>query len=769
MSSISNNLSSDREPRSRRNTSIRMVAKWVSWFIVATFLSILCIKWISNQYSTRVLVFDFSCDRSGWLQVFFDRGAGLSQEDSVLIYRHDHETSPVEIPISEQGFLTFRIDPTMEPGVSFKVGNILIRNGWGSIKSKYHGKLTAYSIDTTDNGEGASVQGTSTGIDPMVALDQWSDYQGVDDLLIIRGIIVLAVLIIMTLTWCVFHYVKRPHLRFLLRYTSIDSLFFLILLLTFLFFQKDLIFGGFLSFLSNRGLDDKTVTLQVYFLLFLCLSWITGYLFIRKRSYGFFPKLHAPKSSSIRSIWPRDIERELLLILILAFFVRAYFLAQPMRYDEAFTYINFVGRSWWRLFYYPVPNNHLLHTILVKLTTIVFGTSEFTVRLPAFACGVSNVALVYIIARKEFGKLSAIWASTLQALCPFVILFDCMARGYSLFTFILLVIIYLLQKWNYELTRGRIYWISVLFALGMYTIPTFVLPLTGVYLFVLWNLFTKFRCYEALKHSIASFSAVGILTFSFYAPVFLRTQSFSRFLSNKTVVNPHPETFFSYQLPHHFQKISDNFFRDIYPQFVVFLAVMLLVGIIYHLIRRKSRLINLLLTILAGAIAVFLLKKTIPAPRLWLFVPPMLFMIQSYVLQLPVFNRRFVTTVTLISITVASLLFSIDLVGNQRIAKYQNTGYLPELKYALDFLYRKGAKPEKIRCSYFPGPMIKFYNREFSELIEENSYSDSTYWIIGKPRFKIESFVEDKDTELLMQIGNCRVYEVLENSQKPER
>jgi len=68
--------------------------------------------------------------------------------------------------------------------------------------------------------------------------------------------------------------------------------------------------------------------------------------------------------------------------------VRGYFLAQAMRYDEAYTFLNFVNRGLFRIFYYPLPNNHVLHTILVRASIGIFGSHPVAIRLPAFLAGV---------------------------------------------------------------------------------------------------------------------------------------------------------------------------------------------------------------------------------------------------------------------------------------------------------------------------------------------------------------------------------------------
>ena len=63
---------------------------------------------------------------------------------------------------------------------------------------------------------------------------------------------------------------------------------------------------------------------------------------------------------------------------------------QSVVIDEADSYMTF-ARSWegqW----YPSNGNHVLHTLLVRLVTWVFGLSEFTLRVPALLG-----AVIYIV------------------------------------------------------------------------------------------------------------------------------------------------------------------------------------------------------------------------------------------------------------------------------------------------------------------------------------------------------------------------------------
>src|ERR1700704_2410020 len=61
--------------------------------------------------------------------------------------------------------------------------------------------------------------------------------------------------------------------------------------------------------------------------------------------------------------------------------------SQSITIDEAFTYSSFLGTKHFWLFDGAVANNHVLYTLLCKLSIVLFGLSELTLRLPSLAGG----------------------------------------------------------------------------------------------------------------------------------------------------------------------------------------------------------------------------------------------------------------------------------------------------------------------------------------------------------------------------------------------
>ncbi len=84
-----------------------------------------------------------------------------------------------------------------------------------------------------------------------------------------------------------------------------------------------------------------------------------------------------------KEYWPYTAA--VLVLIGAAVLVRWLFLSYPMRYDESYTVVTFAALPWRNLVSdYSLPNNHIFHTVLVKLAMQLFGGDPWVVRLPAF-------------------------------------------------------------------------------------------------------------------------------------------------------------------------------------------------------------------------------------------------------------------------------------------------------------------------------------------------------------------------------------------------
>ncbi|MFT7619923.1 MAG: putative membrane protein [Planctomycetota bacterium] len=106
---------------------------------------------------------------------------------------------------------------------------------------------------------------------------------------------------------------------------------------------------------------------------------------------------------------------------------------QSITHDEALNYLRYLSKPWETVFSTYTANHHFLFTYLAKFSTGLFGTSEFTMRLPSLIAFVLFALSIGSLTR----RLSKSWLLFLASysfflLNPLLLDFLCAARGYGL-------------------------------------------------------------------------------------------------------------------------------------------------------------------------------------------------------------------------------------------------------------------------------------------------------------------------------------------------
>ena len=157
--------------------------------------------------------------------------------------------------------------------------------------------------------------------------------------------------------------------------------------------------------------------------------------------------------------------------------LRLVHLDQPVRYDEAVTFLEYVARPLGRaLALYDLPNNHLFHTFLAHLSVSAFGDGPVALRLPAFAAGVMVPPAVYVAGRSVHGRDVGLVAAALAAASPALVLFSANARGYSLVVLAFLALVP--PAATLRRRSSPVAWLvfATVAALGAWAMPTMLYP-----------------------------------------------------------------------------------------------------------------------------------------------------------------------------------------------------------------------------------------------------------------------------------------------------
>jgi hypothetical protein len=211
----------------------------------------------------------------------------------------------------------------------------------------------------------------------------------------------------------------------------------------------------------------------------------------------------------------RMIAPQIVAVTVLGGVLRGFFLSQPIRVDEATTYLEFVSKPiLYGLSYYPAPNNHIFHTLLAHFATLFLGSEPWALRLVAFMAGVAMIPAAALAAIAIKGREAALPAAALVGVCWPWIFYSANARGYTLAGLIFLILIPVCVRLRMRKDIGAWVWFVVLAGLGLFAVPVMayaIVPL-GV-----WIATSRGAAWRELSVATAGTLAWTLLL---YAPAF---------------------------------------------------------------------------------------------------------------------------------------------------------------------------------------------------------------------------------------------------------
>jgi hypothetical protein len=298
------------------------------------------------------------------------------------------------------------------------------------------------------------------------------------------------------------------------------------------------------SFKNGKGVQSLTlITFPVFVWTFRVLALgilatAPVLLFWRRQAWHgslqFLSRLPQDTKDFFRALKPSSPGPGITLLLVLIFglgvIFRLTYIAQPIGHDEGYSYVYFAsGPFQVAISDYSLPNNHVFNTILVYLATHLLGVYPWTVRLPALLAGLLLIPAVYLLAARIYNRPVGLIAAALAAWFQVLIYYSVTSRGYSLvalfFITSLLAGSYLLEH------KNRFAWglLSVLCALGFYTVPVFLFPFGIIYAWLFFSQLaspnpTPYRSkLDFVIYLAVSGIAVALMTLLAYMPVFLHS------------------------------------------------------------------------------------------------------------------------------------------------------------------------------------------------------------------------------------------------------
>jgi hypothetical protein len=306
-------------------------------------------------------------------------------------------------------------------------------------------------------------------------------------------------------------------------------------------------------------------------------------------------------------------------LFLVGFGLRFAYLFQAVRNDEAYSYLAYSSHSFKTIVtFYNVPNNHIFHNILTHITTTVFGNNIVALRLPVFLCGLAVVPLTYLVIRRVANKNAALLAMALVAISSGLINYSTQARGYMIQTVILLLLVLVgLYLIDTDKIGG---WVAftVLAALGLYTVPTFLYFFPPVMLWVfLSRLLKHYDRKKLLKRSLASLGGIVALTFLLYSPVLVVSGTTALFKGDTRFnggVTALPMSQFLKEAPKNIRNVWHSFDVGIpWGLAVVILAGLILSVLLYKHLTKAGYNLPLIMTVWIGLM--YLGQKQLVYPR----------------------------------------------------------------------------------------------------------------------------------------------------------
>jgi mannosyltransferase len=215
----------------------------------------------------------------------------------------------------------------------------------------------------------------------------------------------------------------------------------------------------------------------------------------------------------------------------LALILRLIRLDQQLWYDEMTTLVQSVRQPFLKILTsYTSKNQHLLYSLLARISILAFGDHIWSLRLPAVLFGTACVPALYALARRMASQGEAMLAAALLTVSYNHVWFSQNARGYTGLAFWTLVATTLfldvVSRRPSESPNGMKPWLlyGLVVGLGMYTHLTMGLVAAAHGIIFLGLLAGQVRAGQGVSrqqvlHPLAGFALGGAVTLLLYAPI----------------------------------------------------------------------------------------------------------------------------------------------------------------------------------------------------------------------------------------------------------
>lgn len=145
-------------------------------------------------------------------------------------------------------------------------------------------------------------------------------------------------------------------------------------------------------------------------------------------------------------------------------------------YDESWSFNAYATADWYSTLWNldPSANNHILHSLLMRFSWLIFGQQEYFLRLPILLAHLAYVWITFNICKRYLPEM-AITAFVLLNFQPYLLDYFVAARGYGLALFFSIAGFYYLLKYNHSKKAWYLFLSSLLGFLAAWSNFTYLL------------------------------------------------------------------------------------------------------------------------------------------------------------------------------------------------------------------------------------------------------------------------------------------------------
>jgi 4-amino-4-deoxy-L-arabinose transferase-like glycosyltransferase len=258
--------------------------------------------------------------------------------------------------------------------------------------------------------------------------------------------------------------------------------------------------------------------------------------------------------------------------------------------------------------------NHVLHTLLVKFSTGLFGVHLWSLRLPALLAGIAVMPAFYLLVRQLFNRYIALIALSLVAVSGPLVEYSALARGYSLSWLFIVLAMLAGRRFAKTNAQSSAILVALFLAFGMWAMPSTIYGALMVYIWLVLYILTNYSSTRRKRNGLLLLSFLLFLAFSFvlYAGVVL-VHGVGPLLRDPSLGDGGWTAF----VRSHADRVL-----DLWVYFTAsateWLALIGWVGVIYAAyVSSKYRL--LLFAIMLGAVPLVLVQHVVGTPRVWTY------------------------------------------------------------------------------------------------------------------------------------------------------